>query len=841
MDISGLLVRFPIEKPPLAIERPAISSGYFDVLGRKAGILGKQNGIVQVWVYPLKVAHDIGLSFQLEGETSPMSGEEVATTFTTFPSHSTLVYSHEKWRVKEIFFVPREEAGALILLDVDTSKPLTILVQFVPDMQPMWPGGLGGQFSYWDNDLKAFVIGEGRGKFYSLLGSPAGKEPSYPPAHALPDTPNTFRIEIAPEVARKSYIPIAIAGSVEGWEQAKETYQNLLKNAESLFRERENYAQKFLEERTVRVVTPDRSLNEAVEWAKLAVKAGEVCNPHLGCGLVAGYGLSGKGARPGFAWFFGGDASINSLAILSYGDPESVKQALQFQMNYQRQDGKIAHEISQSAGFIPWFQEYPYPYYHGDTTPWFLIAMAEYYKYTGDADFIQSSKESILKAYRYCLSTDSDGDGLMENTKAGLAAVEEGPLRQRVLVDIFLASVWIEALKGMALLAEPLNEPSLKEEAEKGREKAEQSFLTKFFQGREYPYFALYEKGGGIEEITAWPGFPLSFHQIPETLSEPILRRLSAGDMFSDWGIHFLSTKSSLYDPTRYNGGAVWPFLSGFAVWGQYRYHRPYAGYSGLVALAGLHFLDAPGSAHEVFSGDYFRPLFASVPHQLFSSSPFLTAFYRGLLGLDLDATTNTLSFAPHLPTHWNHLKIQNIRLGSSRVHITFERTRGGRTARIQKEGSTPVHFVFSPSFGLGAKIVSVKVDGKPVKFQHQDTGQDIHATIEVPLNERTLIEMEVEEGIEIIAPEWRRELGARTSGLKILSTSLQNSAFSISLEGLSGNDYELQLFLPRPPVRVEGAELLLPSENDIYRFQFHIPPSDPPSYTSHTLTLHLK
>ncbi len=840
MDISGLLARFPIEKPPLAIERAVRPSDYFDVLGLRAGILGNQNGNLQVWVYPLKIAHDIRLSFQLEGETNPVSGEELATTLTTFPSHSSLIYSHEKWRVKEIFFVPREEPGALILLDVDTSKPLTILVQFVPDMQPMWPGGLGGQYSYWDDSLKAFVIGEGRGKLYSLLGSPAGQQPSYPPAHALPDTPNTFRIEVTPADARKFYVPVVIAGSVEGWEQTKDTYQSLLKNAEVLFRERETYYRKFLQDDTVRVFTPDPVLNEAVEWAKLAMDAGRVCNPHLGCGLVAGYGLSGKGARPGFAWFFGGDASINSLAILSYGHSPSVKQALQFQMKYQREDGKIPHEISQSAGFIPWFTEYPYPYYHGDTTPWFLISMAEYYKYTGDARFIQSSRESLLKAYRYCLSTDTDGDGLMENTKAGLAAVEEGPLRQRVLVDIFLASVWLEALKGIALLAEPLNDPPLKDEAQEIGKKAEKTFLKNFFEGREYPYFALYEKGGGIDEITAWPAFPLAFLQIPDTLAEPILQRLSAADMFSDWGIHFLSTKSSVYDPTRYNGGAVWPFLSGFAVWAQYQYHRPYAGYSELQALAGLHFFSAPGAAHEVFSGDYFRPLFASVPHQLFSSGSFLTAFYRGLLGVNLNAHIHSLSFSPHLPPQWHRIEIQNISIGTSRVNIQMERNENRRVVRVLKQGTTPVNFHFSPAFGIGARILNIKVNGKPVKWTVHDTGLDSHATVEVPLTERTLIEMEVEEGIEIFSPVWKQETGARTSGLKILSASRKHSSFSITVQGLSGNSYELQLFLPYPPEKVEGAELLLPSENKTYRFQFHLPPSEPPASISHTLTLYL-
>jgi hypothetical protein len=57
----------------------------------------------------------------------------------------------------------------------------------------------------------------------------------------------------------------------------------------------------------VSVATGDATLDRAVEWAKVNLDESMVCNPDLGCGLVAGYGLSGSASdRPGFGWFFGG-------------------------------------------------------------------------------------------------------------------------------------------------------------------------------------------------------------------------------------------------------------------------------------------------------------------------------------------------------------------------------------------------------------------------------------------------------------------------------------------------------------------------------------------------------
>ena len=61
-----------------------------------------------------------------------------------------------------------------------------------------------------------------------------------------------------------------------------------------------------------------------------------VCNPDLGCGLVAGWGTSGTSTRPGFGWFFGGDAAINTFAMDATGQWDVVAQGLRFLAEYQR-------------------------------------------------------------------------------------------------------------------------------------------------------------------------------------------------------------------------------------------------------------------------------------------------------------------------------------------------------------------------------------------------------------------------------------------------------------------------------------------------------------------------
>ncbi len=141
---------------------------------------------------------------------------------------------------------------------------------------------------------------------------------------------------------------------------------------------------------------------------------------------MAGWGPSGTGYRPGFGWYFGGDAAINTLAMDATGQWEDVAEALRFLARYQREDGKIPHEISQSAGRIPWFDEYPYAYYHADTTPYWMLALWQYWRASGDEDLLRELWPAFERAYRWCLSVETDGDGIIENTTGGLGAIEVG-------------------------------------------------------------------------------------------------------------------------------------------------------------------------------------------------------------------------------------------------------------------------------------------------------------------------------------------------------------------------------------------------------------------------------
>ena len=150
----------------------------------------------------------------------------------------------------------------------------------------------------------------------------------------------------------------AIAASVAGRDEAEKTYEHLTTSYADLLRDSADYYRNYLSH-TVKVELPDAAMQQAYDWARISMIQGLVTNPYLGTGLVAGYRTSGASQRPGFAWFFGRDSLWTSFALNAAGDYGTTRTAIEFIGKYQRDDGKIPHEIAQGASFVSWFKDFP--------------------------------------------------------------------------------------------------------------------------------------------------------------------------------------------------------------------------------------------------------------------------------------------------------------------------------------------------------------------------------------------------------------------------------------------------------------------------------------------------
>lgn len=815
--------RFVRPPNPIALTGPARPEQYMEASGRQAAFLGREDGSFEAWVYPLKVAHDVRLSFGTAAYASPIPGASLATLVDVRPEASTVRYTHAAFTVDATWFVPLSENGGVVLLDVHTSEPLTVVVQFRVDLKPMWPAALGGQYSYWDDTLEAFVAGEASRKHAALIGSPFSVKPPIAPAHNLPDAPSQFSIQITPDVARRGLVPIVITASTKGLDDAKATYAALLSKTKGLYDASFAHYRRLREEFTS-IDTPDDRLDLALEWGKVALDKGFVCNPHLGCGLIAGLGPSGMSERPGFGWFFGGDTFINAWAITAYGDFTTVKQSLQSLRERQRADGKMMHELSQGAGYIKWFEDFPYGYYHADTTPLYIIAVRDYVRASGDVAFAKDIWPSMRKAYDYCVSTDEDGDGLMDNTKAGLAAVETGALRRRdVLTDVYLGATWVEAAAATAELAAMAGD-HFSSTASLAAEKARLSLNRRFLdQENRRIFFAVMKDGKGQAEHTVWPAFGLwrGVFDRGNAAVDGMLDELAGAGVGADWGARMLSMDSALYEPLSYNNGASWPFLTGWAALALYKNGRPDAAWGYLDGLADLTFLESRGYTAELFSGDRLRSVDAAVPHQLFATTGFVSTVLRGLVGLNVapaEVRGNTrlperLVLEPQLPPGWGWLRIRNLRWRGVTADIAITRDEAGYELEvIPRGGALPLETLVRAA--PGAALRSARRSGGTTSPGWRLSAESAAADhplalwrfdqVTAPL--RTALGLN--HGVEVLLVRSPLASGDQSSRLRIIDAEMSQTGrrFALRVEGRRGAEYLVRMRLPAPVRSVENA-----------------------------------
>ena len=785
--------RFRLEPNPIALTGAARAQRYLEASGRRAAFLGREDGSFEAWVYPLKVLHGFQLSFGTPAYAEPIAGADLATSVDVRPEATIVRYAHDSFTADAIWLVPQDEQGGLVLLDIHSSVPLRITVKFRIDLKPMWPAALGGQYSGWDDEVKAYVAGEAGRKHAAYIGSPLASTPPEQPAHNLPDAPSQFSITVTPQDAASGFIPIAIAASSDGTAAARKTYEHLLAAAEPLYRDAAAHYRRVREEMTA-IETPDRRIDLAFEWGKVALDKGFVCNPQLGCGLIAGLGPSGTTERPGFGWFFGGDAFMNAWAMTAYGDFDSVKQTLEFLRKRQRADGKMMHELSQGAAYLRWFEDFPYGYYHADTTALYISAVRDYVRGSGDEALAKDFWPSIRKAYDYCASTDEDGDGLMDNSKAGLAAVEVGKLRRAdVLTDVYLAAAWTDAAGATAELAAIAGDPfatTARDAHVKARAALNRRFLD---DAGKRIYYALMKDGRGNTEATAWSAFGIwrGVFDPERPAVAGMLDELARPGIAADWGARLLSRESADYEPLSYNNGAVWPFLTGFATLALYSHGRPDAAWQYLDGTADLAFLETRGYTPELFSGDRLRSLDPAVPHQLFSSSGFISGFMRGLLGLREPAANDAaaaLVLEPKLPAGWTGVRVRRLRWRDAILDVDYSQSARGLDVTVTQTGRVRpivVRLALAPGAEAERGISALRFD-RGAQTQH----------------------VVVRPGIEMWPTHEALRLGDESQRMRIISTSFDGRRYTARLEGRRGRTYALVASVPFTIESIEGATI---------------------------------
>jgi glycogen debranching enzyme len=792
--------------PALELSRTIRTWEFLPVVGPRAGLFGNEAGRFEAWVYPLKIFRDLHLTFHMEGRALP--AESLARTLTVRAESASILYAGDSFRVRETLCVPVNEPGAVIVLDVETEEPLEVEAAFTADFQLEWPAALGGTYVEFEPKQHAFILGEEARRFAALLGSPTGED-----AHAAYQTnysssdENSLRLGITAKGPDTKIL--VMAASVTGFADAEQTYERLVRGYREAIEESADYYRSYLG-KTVGVELPDGALEQAYDWARISTIQGLVNNPYLGTGLVAGYRTSGVGQRPGFAWFFGRDSFWTSFALNAEGDYATSRAALDFISKYQREDGKVPHEISQSASLVPWFKDYPYPYVSADATPLFIIAMEDYATRSGDLAFLRDQWDNVWRAYQFLRST-YDAQGFAQNAGIGHGWVEGGPLLP-VKSEYYQAGLGVEALRALSDAARLLGKNDISQqlaaEFEKGKTALDQAFWS---PAANIYAFALKLDNQRAEEASVLATVPMWFGLPDAGHAHEMITRLADRDHETDWGMRIISSQSKLYGGSGYHFGSVWPLFTGWAAVGEYRYHRPLPAYSNLRANALLATDGALGHFSEVLSGDYYDSFATSSPHQIWSAAMVISPILRGMFGLETDAQKKQITLAPHVPPDWTSFAIRNIRGGEVSVDFHYHKTADDVVLEARRDGSGDCWVEYSPSFSARTEIVGVEVNGRPLHFTTRRNIDDQHLSVRFPLSATlTTVVIRVKNDFGLALENQLPPLGSASRGLRVIDETWNSTRdqLDLNLSGLAGGLYEMAVWNPAQIASVTGGSL---------------------------------
>jgi glycogen debranching enzyme len=419
---------------------------------------------------------------------------------------------------------------------------------------------------------------------------------------------------------------------------------------------------------------------------------------------------------PWYAVPFGRDALISSYQCLAL-NPDLARGTLRYLALHQgravneyrlEEPGKILHEMR--YGELANLRMVPHTPYYGsiDSTPLFLVLLAELVCWTGDVDLLSELLPNALAALEWIdRYGDVDEDGFVE-----YSSVVHGGLRNQgwkdsgdslthvdgTLAPLPAALVEVQGYTyhAKAVLARILRRLGRRVEAERLDEQA-RALRKRFAQAfwmpeREFFAQALDRDKQQVQAISSNPGHCLWSGIVDARRAPKVVAALCAPDMFTGWGVRTLTREMISYNPMSYHNGSVWPHDNSLIVDGFRRYgHRLEAELVARSILeAGMRFSD--DRLPELFCGFQRDRRFDSPPGEyLVSCSPqawgagALFHLLQCLAGVRVDVFERKIRIDPVETPLYNQLRIEGMSAGDGELDFTISKTRAGLRVKVDR------------------------------------------------------------------------------------------------------------------------------------------------------------
>jgi len=803
----------------LARERP--DNAFFDVAGRRALVMGFENGgIDEAWIHPIRVMRDYQAGI-VSGDTVAWL-QHIPVSIEIRPESFTRIYSLPDGRLTEIIFPSFDRAGGIV--HYEATKPVRMAIRLRADMRLMWPydaGALGNAHFGYDKPLRALHVRDSSGVFACIFGADVAPRSQLAGRYAavergpggLKGTPTgenqvAFGAEydLGPET--QGVLNFCFAGTNEGWRVALEDYRSLLERPERAHEEMVRHCRELLS-KSLSIISPDAEFNRLWPWAIVGADRFVTRTPGLGTGLTAGFSTVRRGwdgehkisGRPGYAWYFGRDAAWSAFALDGYGDFETVRHQLELYQKFQDASGKIYHELMTSG--VVHFDA-------SDSTPLFVILTGHYARASGDVAFIRKSWPSLKRAMDFMYSTDTDGDGLIENTDVGHGWMEPGGALFGVHTEMHLTVLWSQALREAAALALLLGEKDLGAKYGADAEKVRAILNRDFWNSRaQFYHYGKLKDGSYRPEATALAAAGALYGLLDDEKVRPMLERYAGNGFSTDWGVRVISGTSPLFNPRSYQQGSVWPLMTGWTALGEYTYGNSAQGFMHVMNVMRNKNLWSLGFVQEVMHGALNRPA-GVCPHQCWSETNIIHPVVEGMIGWKPDAPASAAALTPRFPPDWDSVTISNLAVGASRVQMRMRRGPGSTTYDLELTAGPAISVSLAPEIAAGMDVSRIAVDGTvsvSSAVVHRGVLSD---PVVVGLTGRSTVRLEHTGGLAMVPEVPRPAPGDSAVGYRIISAEMVASNYVVSFEGKPGTTHDfLMSTYDHPPLIAEGAEVI--------------------------------